>query len=255
LTHIALGKSRPSCHTRVVCGKGGQLRGRLFVTAALVSALLAACGGEKKVGPKASLLSQPRSPVAQQHAAARQTSEVVYQGALRITVAYYGYDCGLRDLDLHHLGTKTYRMSVKVVRGPRAAAGSIRESGPFNLVVSADPGNEAGITIVSATVVSDPRDGKPILFEYWKVSRDGSRLQGTLVNSWRRAGLAANVFPTDRLIVPCRPDLGLIPRSIQTIDEGARLSGTITDDRAELTIVGRTFDKERRFTARVSATR
>jgi hypothetical protein len=63
------------------------------------------------------------------------------------------------------------------------------------------------------------------------------------------------VFPTDRLIVPCRPDLGILPRTIQTIDEGAQLSGTIDDERAELTIEGQTFDKERRFTARVTATR
>jgi hypothetical protein len=98
----------------------------------------------------------------------------------------------------------------------------IQESSPFNLVVSATPGNEAGVTIVSASVAPDARDGKPILFEYWTIDGSGSSLEGVLVESWRRAGIAANVFPTDRLVVPCRPELGIIPRSIQTIDEGAR---------------------------------
>jgi hypothetical protein len=208
-------------------------------------------------GPRpvqASLLSPSRSPVAQQ-ANTAQTSEDVYRGTLRITVGYYGYDCQLRDIDLHHQGTRTYRMPVAVVRGEQAVAEGIRESSPFNLIVQANPRNEAGITIVTATVGSDARDGSPILFEYWRIRASGSRLEGQLVQSWRRAGLAANIFPTDRLIVPCRPDLGLLPRTIQTINEGARLSGTVTDQRVDLTIRGQTFDKERRFTARVTAAR
>ena len=87
------------------------------------------------------------------------------------------------------------------------------------------------------------------------MSGGASNLTGRLAHSWRRAGIAANVFPTDRLVVPCRPDLGLIPRTIQTMDEGARLKGSITDSRADLTITGQTFDHERRFTARITATR
>ena len=196
-----------------------------------------------------------RSPVAQQHAKAARSSEEVYRGTMSIDVVYLGYDCQLRDLDLHEYGTRTYEMPVQVVRNDPAAAEEVRESSPFNLVVSTDPGNEAGITLVSATVAPDARDGKPILFEYWRISGDGSSLDGELVQSWRRAGLAANVFPTDRLIVPCRPDLGILPRTIQTIDEGARLTGSIDDEQAELTVEGQTFDHERRFTARITATR
>jgi hypothetical protein len=199
--------------------------------------------------------SQPRSPVAQQFStAASATSEDVYQGTMRIKVDYYGYDCQLRDLDLHRVGSRTYDMQVEVVRGSPALAEGVQESGPYNLVVSADPGNEAGFTTVSATVAPDP-NGAPVLFEYWKTNVQGSEIRAELVNSWRRAGLAANVFPTDRLIVPCRPELGLIPKSIQTINEGARLEGSITDEDVDLTITGETFDKERRFVAHVTATR
>jgi hypothetical protein len=200
---------------------------------------------------------EPRSPVVQQLSTATAESdpgEDVYEGTMSIEVAYYGYDCQLRDLDLHRQGERTYRMPVEVVRGPAAEAEGISESSPFNLVVSANPGNEAGITTVSATVATDP-NGNLVLFEYWNMNVQGSDVQGELVNSWRRAGLAANVFPTDRLVVPCRPDLGVIPKSIQTINEGARMRGTISDEQVELTITGETFDKERRFIARVSATR
>jgi hypothetical protein len=200
---------------------------------------------------------EPRSPVVQQLSNATAdsaTSEDVYEGTLRISVAYYGYDCQLRDLDLHRQGERTYRMPVEVVRGAAAQAEGVSESSPFNLVVSANPGNEAGITTVSATVATDP-NGNLTLFEYWSMNVQGSHVQGELVNSWRRAGLAANVFPTDRLVVPCRPDLGVIPKSIQTINEGAQMRGTITDEQVELEIRGETFDKERRFVAEVTATR
>ena len=226
---------------------------------AAAAVLAPACGGEDGSSgsrrAEASLFSPRRSPVAQQHANAGRPSEQTYRGTLTIDVAYYGYDCQLRDLDLHEYGRRTYEMPVQVIRNAPAVAEDVEESSPFNLVVSGDPGNEAGITIVSATVAPDARDGKPILFEYWRITADGSDLEGELVQSWRRAGLAANVFPTDRLIVPCRPDLGILPRTIQTIDEGARLTGTIDDEHAELTVEGQTFDHERRFTARVTATR
>jgi hypothetical protein len=241
------------------------------VAAALVAMALvvSACNGDDddggtaaNAGPKAgtaarSLGNQPLSPVVKAYSsasAASATSEDVYQGTLKINVAYYGYDCQLRDLDLHRQGSRTYRMPVEVVRGAPAEAEGIRESSPFNLIVSANPSNEAGITTLSATVAVDP-NGAPVLFEYWKMNVRGTRVRGQLAESWRRAGLAANVFPTDRLIVPCRPELGLIPKSIQTINEGARMQGTITDERANLTIRGQTFDHERRFVARVTATR
>lgn len=200
---------------------------------------------------------QPISPVAKQFSSATSasaTDEDVYQGTLSISVDYYGYDCQLHDLDLHLLGSRTYEMPVQVVRGAAAEAEGIRESSPYNLIVSANPGNEAGITTVSAIVATDP-NGNPVLFEYWKTDVRGSSIKGQLVNSWRRVGLAANVFPTDRLVVPCQPELGIIPKSIQTIEEGAQIEGSITDDRAELTIQGQTFDHERRFVARVSAAR
>jgi hypothetical protein len=237
-----------------------------FAVALVATALLvSACGGDDggsggnaaATQAAVSPSEEPRSPVVQQFstaAAASETGEDVYEGTMSIDVAYYGYDCQLRDLDLHRQGKRTYRMPVEVVRGAAAEAEGIRESSPFNLIVSANPGNEAGLTTVSATVSVDT-NGNPVLFEYWKMNVQGSRIEGELVQSWRQAGIAANVFPTDRLIVPCRPELGVIPKSIQTIDEGARMRGAITDERAELTVTGQTFDHERRFVARVNATR
>jgi hypothetical protein len=216
---------------------------------------LAACGGGDDEGKTSAIGPIQGSLLAEQHATSSRAGETVYRGTLRIAVGYYGYDCKLRDTMLHRQGARTYRMPVRVILNPPASVGSVREGNPFNLVVSADPGNEAGITLVSATVSADPRDGRRTLFAYWKITRRGSRLDGRLTQSWRQAGLALNLFPTDRLIVPCRPDLGVLPRSFQTIAEGATLTGSLTDHRVDLTVKGQTFDRERRFTARISATR
>jgi hypothetical protein len=191
--------------------------------------------------------------LAQTAGASRSTgsAEIVYRGTLKITVAYWGYDCQLRDLLLHRQKTRAYRLPVRVIRNAPANDGS----NPFNLVVSSDVSREAGITLVSATVVANPQDGQRTLFEYWKLTRRGTKLSGRLKNSWRQAGIAQNVFPTDRLIVPCRPDLGTLPRSLQPVKEGAMLTGTVNARRAALTITGRTLDSERRFVARIVATR
>jgi hypothetical protein len=227
---------------------------------ALAALALSACGdGDEDestadgAGTLGAAGEQPASPVAKQFSSADASSDV-YEGNLSIDVDYYGYDCQTLDPTLRLEGSRTYEMPVQVIRGPPAEAGGIRESSPYNLIVGADPGNEAGIGTVSATVAQEPGD-IPVLFEYWRMDVQGSNVQGELVNSWRSAGLVLNIFPTDRLLVPCRPELGMIPRSIQPIEEGARLEGSITDENAELTITGQTLDHERRFTGRITAAR
>ena len=226
--------------------------------AALAAAvlLLAACGGDdgdETVTLQAPSTDQPPSPVAKQFSSADPTAAATYQGTLSIDVDYYGY-CQVGDGELRLEGSRTYEMPVEVIRGAPAEAGGLRESSPYNLIVGASPTYEAGITTVSATVATAP-DGSPVLFEYWRMNVQGSSVQGELVNSWRQAGVVLNLFPTDRLLVPCRPELGIIPKSIQSIEEGARMQGSITDERADLTITGQTFDHERRFVARVTAVR
>jgi hypothetical protein len=183
------------------------------------------------------------------------SDELVYRGTLAITVAYWDRDCQFRDTKLHRQKTRTYRMPVTVDRNPPATDGSVPERNPFNLLVSADPTREAGITIASATVVANPQNGQLTLYEYWKFTRHGTELNGRLTRSFRQDGLALNLFPTETLIVPCSPYLGTMPAFPQTIDEGARLTGTFTDRRFDLTVKGRTFDLKRRFTARITATR
>jgi len=195
---------------------------------------------------------QAPSPVAERFS--DSAASVTYDGTLTIGVDYYSLDCQFRDADLHLIGSRTYEMPVQVVRGPPAEAEGIRESSPFNLIVGANPGNEAGITTISATVATDFR-GAPVLFEYWKIDVQGSAIQGELTNGWRQAGLSANIFPTVRPIDPCHPELGVFPMSLEAIEEGARLEGSINDDRADLTITGQILDHTRRFVARVAATR
>jgi hypothetical protein len=176
---------------------------------------------------------------------------------MTIDVAYYGYDCStfpnITDTDLHHLEDRSFRMPVEVIRGPRSSVGRSQERSPFNLSVGADIGNEAGIQLLSATTAPDERDGKFVLFEYWRITQRGSRLEGRFVEGWRLAGLGANVFPTTRLNVPCLPHLGWSPLTLQPIAEGAELTGTVTDSSFDLTVVGQTLDKERVFRARIKA--
>jgi hypothetical protein len=235
--------------------RGSAIKLAFALTVAVL--LVSACDGGDEDGDSGdgqttvAAIDQPASPVAKQFSG-EDTSETVYEGTMSIAVDYYDY-CQGGETQL--IGSETYEMPVQVVRGPPAEAEGIRESSPFNLIVGANPSNEAGITTISATVATAPADDSLVLFEYWKMSVQGSRVQGELANTWGDAGLAGNIFPTDQLVPPCVPEIGLLVRSIVPIEEGALMEGSITDDSAELTITGGTADPRRRFVAEVTATR
>lgn len=185
------------------------------------------------------------------------TGEDVYKGTLRITVAYWGPKCPLKltENPLRLQKTRTYRMPVVVTRNPRARVGVVEERNPFNFgIATGRPLREGGITLSSATVVNDPFVGLT-LYEYWRSSLRGTALTGRLARSFRESGLTLNVLFTDELIVPCRPELGMRRKFPEPIKEGARLTGTFSDRRVELTVTGQTANRERRFTARITATR
>lgn len=186
-----------------------------------------------------------------------QTGEATYRGTLRIKVAYWGPNCplNLTRNPLRLQKTRSYRMPVAVIRNPRASVGVVVERNPFNFVISTGPQlREAGIMLASATVTNDPFVGLT-LYEYWRSSLRGARIAGRLARSFRQTGLALNAFFTDKPLVPCRPELGTRPMFPETIKEGARLTGTFTDRRVDLTVTGQTFDLQRRFTARITASR
>lgn len=179
---------------------------------------------------------------------------------MRITVQYWGPKCPLRLTrnPLRLEKTRTYRMPVVVSRNPRAREGGASEQNPFNFVISTSPPlRESGFTLTSATVTTDFA-GQQALWEFWSASLRGSSFTGRLVRSHRAAGaplMVLNALTTDRLLVPCNPGLGTQPKTFQSLKEGARLTGTFTDRRVDLTLVGQTFDRRNRFTARISASR
>jgi hypothetical protein len=61
------------------------------------------------------------------------------------------------------------------------------------------------------------------------------------------------VFVTDRPPGQCSSII--IPKKLEPISQGARLTGTLTSRRAVLTVTGHAANKERRFTAHITATR
>jgi hypothetical protein len=189
----------------------------------------------------------------------KSATEVTYRGTMTIEIAYYGFDCTnfpfIRDIDLHHLGDRTYEMPVSVIRRPPVGVGPLRESSPFNLTVSADDVNEGGIQLLSATISADEVDDDLVLYSYWQITQRGTRLEGRLNRSWREAGLAFNTFPTSNLIIPCTPQSGWSPLQFQPIVEGAKLTGRVTDSEFDLTVVGQTLDTTRRFRATVETSR
>lgn len=180
-----------------------------------------------------------------------------YRGTLSITVQYWGPRCPLSVTGPNRLRlqkTRTYRMPVLFARNPPAAVGVVRERNPFNFVISADPRREGAMTLASATVTADPIVGQT-LYEYWRFTLRGSSVSGRLVRSYRETGLAHNLFTTTRVLIPCRPELGDDLNRFQTVKEGARLTGTFTERRVQLTVTGQTFDRRNRFTAQITAGR
>jgi hypothetical protein len=187
------------------------------------------------------------------------TGQDVYRGTLRITVAYWEPKCPVslnpNENRLRLQKKRTYRMPIVVVRNSRASADGVQERNPFNFAIfTSPPLREASVDVTSATVSNDPIAGF-VLYEYWRSSLTGTKLTGRLARSHRESGIAANLFYTDRLMIPCRPQLGTRPTVPETIKEGARLAGTFTDRRVALTVTGQTLDRQRRFTARISASR
>lgn len=184
--------------------------------------------------------------------AAQRTSSIQgdYQGTMQIEIAYYDY-CQTSDLTLAYAGSGTYEMPVEVYVNPPAAVSGLTERSPFNLIVSSELGQEGSILLVSGTVVTDPRDGRSALFDYWNIDQSGDDFSGVLTDRW--PGVAYNQISSTSLLVPCRPELGTLA-STDTIAEGAQLAGRFTDDGLQIEILAQSYDTELRFHAIVDVT-
>lgn len=191
------------------------------------------------------LTAPPRAPGL---SAARSGAD--YAGTMHVEIAYYDY-CQTGDGNLGFAGSRTYDLDAEVFVNPPAAESGIEERSPFNLIVGTENGVEGAISAVSATVVTDPRDGRSTLLDYWDIDEDGDGVEGVLTDRW--PGYVLNTISTAQLIVPCQT--GLVFVMPDSIAEGARLAGSVTEDRVRLQLVGQSFDREVRFRATVTTRR
>jgi hypothetical protein len=124
----------------------------------------------------------------------------------------------------------------------------IRERSPFNLVLSTDYAREGAVGMFSALLLTDPRDGRSAVFDYWDISARGDTITGTLTDSWAQYGLDVNQIRTTAPLTPCQP-AGPALSDENPIAEGARLTGTVTDEQVRVTITGRTLHQPVKFRA------
>lgn len=228
---------------------GLRLAATLGLGAALIFAGAATVVGDRAFADAPRLESRPQG-------GAGTTDERVYRGTLKIKVAYWGFDCRtFRDMKLRLQKTRTFRMPARVITDSPLEVEGSRETNPFNLIVAADGLREAGIQITSAMALSSFQTGDNSLFQFWKLSKNGSKVSGRLTQIWLQLGraFAQNLFPTAYPVGQC--SYIILPNTLLPIDKGARLTGTLTSRRAVLTVTGRTVTKERRFTARITVTR
>jgi hypothetical protein len=174
-----------------------------------------------------------------------------YAGRATVEIAYYDY-CQTYDGNLGYAGTRTYDVAADVFLNPPAEDDGVRERSPFNLIAATEGGVEGAITVMSAQVVTDTRDGRSALFDYWDITERDGAIEGVLTDRW--PGVAINTIQTSSLLVPCRPELGTL-YSTDTIAEGATLAGRVGGDEIDLDLIGQSLDRERRFRVRLTADR
>jgi len=117
-------------------------------------------------------------------------------------------------------------------------------------MVGSETGVEGTTFLWSAAIITDGRDGRSAIFDYWDIEADGEEVSGVLTDRW--APITYNYIETAQLLVPCRRELGSIAQR-DSIAEGAELAGTITEDRVELEVLAQSLDREVRFRAVVDA--
>jgi len=170
-----------------------------------------------------------------------------YSGTAVVDVAYYDR-CRSGDGSLAFARSETYRMGGGASVHPQTEHEGIRERSPFNLVLTTDDAREGSVGMFSALLLTDPRDGRSVVFDYWDIGARESTITGTLTDSWAEYGLAVNQIRTTGPLVPCQPG-GPTLADENPIADGARLTGTLTDQRVRVTITGQTLHQPVKFRA------
>lgn len=174
-----------------------------------------------------------------------------YNGTWTVTVTNYDY-CATGTLQAD--GTASGSFAGQLVVVAPHTDGATTESNPFGFVFQGgDLQHSGSISLASGIVVTtdDPDStGNPnVLLQYWSVQQSGDQVQATLTDPHQNEGAAYNDIWLDRLLVPCRPELGTLGAFPLVIAPGATITGTIGGGHVQLTMQAQTVDGSATFTA------
>lgn len=166
-----------------------------------------------------------------------------YAGVANTTIQYFD---GFGQL----LGTRTFQTNVALYIEAPASSGGITESNPFNFQLL--PGNAAGegeIEIRSAVGFTDPRDGREILFQYWRITTNGNQISGQLTDTHIAESVALNFVNAETSIAGV-PIVWNYPMAVNT-----RFTGTVNGNTLTLRVEGNSTDMSRPFVSEITLQR
>ena len=145
----------------------------------------------------------------------------------------------------------SYQAPAQLSLGRRLSVGNQVEPNPVSLALTVGDVGTAGAISIRSALVFDV--GGPLLLTYWHLTASGNQLTGQLVDTHEREAAAANLFNEQRLLVPCRPELGQLPPWPSPLGTGTNLAGAGGSGHANLTVNGGTTDGFIEFQLRFSA--
>ncbi|KAG7370479.1 hypothetical protein IV203_019049 [Nitzschia inconspicua] len=165
--------------------------------------------------------------------------EYVFEGVATVALDKYKYE-GFSSTPVFVESVNRQYGTTIVVTDPRSDPDtSIRETNPFSITIHSDIFSQEGsFSIASALFLRTPTD-RIYLAQYWTFESytDGT-LEGTLTNNHLAEAAAYNLVDVTKEIYP-----GYSMPFPNAMANGAKISGTLTVEQAQLTILGNTEDQ------------
>ena len=172
-----------------------------------------------------------------------------WAGTFTIRLETWNY-CGTGGADLTLASTSSRAESFTFSTGKALSDGQGgTESNPFSFSGGTDPARAGSLnlSIFSSLVLAVDKQGtRRLLHQYWTFEYRDGKLTGRLVDNGVKLGAASNGFTDADDLVPCRPQLGSIPK-YYALDDGATLTADLARSHMTLTLDGRSVDQQRRF--------
>ncbi|GGK81761.1 hypothetical protein [Mangrovihabitans endophyticus] len=119
---------------------------------------------------------------------------------------------------------------------------SLAEDNPVQMVLTTSDLGALGALSLHSAQSFDTTSGR-VLLTYWRVRLSGTTLSAELTDPHLSEAAALNVFNGQRLLVPCRPEMGSLPPWPIPLDVGSALTGTIADGRVRLQLTSVSTDQ------------